>query len=110
MMHGCTQMNARASPDRLQCHYKGASITNRALIGNGGVREFALAHQFKSGDALLELLPSEPRFPYQQVAAKRFQCSKRRTLVVEDMILSGANHFAIHNGSTPWVISLSLSI
>jgi hypothetical protein len=27
--------------DRMQCQYKGASIANRALIGNGGVRAFA---------------------------------------------------------------------
>ena len=35
-----------AMDDRMQCQYKGASIANRALIGNGGVREFALQKMY----------------------------------------------------------------
>jgi hypothetical protein len=37
-----------SSTDRFQCQYRGASASNRTLIGNGGVREFALDHRFKS--------------------------------------------------------------
>jgi hypothetical protein len=34
-----------SSTDRFQCQYRGASASNRTLIGNGGVREFALDHR-----------------------------------------------------------------
>jgi hypothetical protein len=63
-----------SSHDRLQCQYRGASDDNRALIGNGGVREFALDHRFKSLESLRDLLPSVPKFPYHQIAARRFRC------------------------------------
>jgi hypothetical protein len=53
-----------SSHDRLQCQYRGASDDNRALIGNGGVREFALDHRFKSLESLRDLLPSVPKYPY----------------------------------------------
>ena len=42
--------------DRLKCRYTGRSRVNRALIGNDGVTEFALGHQFKSTETLLDLL------------------------------------------------------
>jgi hypothetical protein len=67
-----------SSHDRLQCQYRGASDDNRALIGNGGVREFALDHRFKSLESLRDLLPSVPKYPYHQIAAKRFRCYDRQ--------------------------------
>jgi hypothetical protein len=63
-----------SSTDRFQCQYRGASATNRTLIGNGGVREFALDHRFASLESLRDLLPSGPKYPYHQIAAKRFRC------------------------------------
>eukprot|EP01047_Picozoa_sp_COSAG01_P059635 COSAG01_NODE_7189_length_3312_cov_12.845005_1_plen_247_part_00 len=67
-----------SSTDRFQCQYRGASAANRALIGNGGVREFALDHRFKSLESLRDLLPSVPKFPYHQIAARRFRCYEQQ--------------------------------
>ena len=64
--------------DRLKCRYAGTVVFNRELIGNDGVKEFELTHQFVSRETLLEMLPSEPRFPYRQIRAKRFRCYDRR--------------------------------
>jgi hypothetical protein len=64
--------------DRLQCRYTGTSDANRALIGNDGVTEFALSQRFDSGQSLLELLPSSPKYPYRQIGAKRFRCYSGR--------------------------------
>ena len=64
--------------DRLRCRYGGNSDANRALIGNNGVTEFALSQRFASGQTLLELLPSSPKYPYRQIGAKRFRCYSGR--------------------------------
>ena len=64
--------------DRLTCRYAGTNVFNRELIGNDGVTEFAQTHRFLSGETLVDLLPSEPRYPYHQIGAKQFRCYDRR--------------------------------